>query len=81
MVPAFAPGFRRTFTILREIARIVWRSAAAVATLTALASGFHRTRAIIGKIARTLLSADMPRARRFLAIEREIAAIGDGSRF
>jgi hypothetical protein len=81
MVPAFAPSFRCTFTILREIAPVVRRSATTVAALTALTSSFHGTRPIIGKIARTLLSADMSRTHRLLAIEREVAAIGDDSRF
>jgi hypothetical protein len=80
MLATLASGFRRALTILCEIARIVRRTATTVAALTALAPGFHRTSTIMGKVAGALLSADMSRARRLLAIERKIASIGDGSR-
>jgi hypothetical protein len=70
-----------TFTILSEIAGIARRATAAMTALAALASGFHRASAIVSEIAGTLLSADMPGARRLLTIKCEVAAIGDGSRF
>jgi hypothetical protein len=81
VLPAFATRFRCALTILCEIARVIRGPTAAVAALAPLAPGFHRTRPIIGKIAGALLSSNMSRTCRFLAIECEVAAIGDGSRF
>ncbi len=81
MLATLASCCGRAFTILCEVAGVMWRAAAAVAALAAFASRFDRTRPILGEIAGTLLPSDMSRARRLLAIEREIAAICNGSRF
>jgi hypothetical protein len=48
---ALAAGFRGTFAILREVARIVLGTAATMTVLSALAAGFRGALAVVGKIA------------------------------
>ena len=80
MLAALATSVNRTITILREVARIVRRTATAVTARAALATGFDRTIPIMREIAGASLSSNTTGARRFLAIEREVATIGYGSR-
>jgi hypothetical protein len=75
MLAAFAAGLRGTFAILREVARIVLGTAAAVAVFTAFAPGFGGALAVIGKIARTVLPADLTGARCLFAILSEVSRV------
>jgi hypothetical protein len=51
VLAALAAGFRGTFAILREVARIVLGTAATMTVLSALAAGFRGALAVVGKIA------------------------------
>jgi len=68
-------GLGCTLAILGEVARIVLRSAAAVAMLAALAPGFSRALTVIGEVAGAVLSTDMARAGSLFAIFSEVARI------
>jgi len=73
VLTAFAAGIRGPLAILREVARIMLSTAAAMAVLTALASGFRCPFAVVGEIARAVLSAGLAGTRCLFAILSEIA--------
>jgi hypothetical protein len=75
VLAAFAAGFRGTFAILREVARIMLGTTAAVTVLSALAPGFRGALAVIGEIARTVLPADVTGARCLFAILSEVSRV------
>src|SRR4051812_37175355 len=69
VLATLAPGCRRLFTVIGEVAT------AAVACLTALATGFRSALPIVRKVAGTVLAADMACAGRLLAILGEVARV------
>jgi hypothetical protein len=64
-----------------KVARIMRRSATAVALLSAPAAGLRRALGVMGKVATAVLTADMAGPRRLLAVFGEIARVSSTSLF